>query len=159
MKRGSTLLLKIVISLIGLLVMALLLWFPTIEGRNANADLFTIYFRDPFLAYVYLGSTPFFMALYQGIKLLGYIEQNKAFSSASVTALRNIKYCALIISGFIIVAIPSLLIFVEQDDAPGGVVIGIVILGTTIVTATAAAVFQKLFQNAVNIKSENDLTV
>jgi len=37
--------------------------------------------------------------------------------------------------------------------------LGIIISFAVSVIATAAAVFQKLFQNAVDIKSENDLTV
>lgn len=36
--------------------MALMLWFPHIEGRNANSTAFEVYFEDPFLAYVYVGS-------------------------------------------------------------------------------------------------------
>ena len=77
MKRSSTIFLQVVIVLIGIGALALLLWEPQIEGRNAHATLFEIYFKDPFLAYVYAGSIPFFVALYQAFKVLGYAGQNK----------------------------------------------------------------------------------
>mgnify|MGYP001601713322 CR=1 FL=1 len=79
MKRSSTLFLQVVIVLIGIVTLALLLWEPHLEGVNAHATLFEMYFKDPFLALVYIGSIPFFMALYQAFKVLGYAGQNKIF--------------------------------------------------------------------------------
>ena len=93
MKRSSTIFLQVVIVLIGIGALALLLWEPHIEGRNVHATLFEIYFKDPFLALVYIGSIPFFAALYQAFKVLGYAGQNRIFSQSAVKALRNIKYC------------------------------------------------------------------
>lgn len=159
MKKGSTLFLKLVLLLIALLVATALLWFPHLEGRNINADLFKIYFTDPVLAYVYISSISFFAALYQAFKLLGLIEKNKAFSQLSVNALRNIKYCAIILSAFAIAGIPFLFTAAQSDDAPGLVLIGGIFIFACFVIATGAAVFQGLLQNAVDIKSENDLTV
>ncbi len=101
MKRSSTIFLQIVIVLIGIGALALMLWEPHIEGRNAHATLFEIYFKDPFLAYAYIASIPFFVALYQAFKVLGYAGQNKVFSQAAVKALRTIKYCAIAIIGFV----------------------------------------------------------
>lgn len=158
MKQSSTLFLKIVLVLIGLGVLTGLLLFPQFEGRNANADLLTIYFRDPLLAYTYLASIPFFVALYQAFKILGYIEQNKAFSQTSVTALRNIKYCAIAIIGFIIAG-EAFIMFAGDGDRAGILAMGIYTTCVSIVIATAAALFENLLQNAIAIKSENDLTI
>src|SRR5205809_6023185 len=105
MKRSSTIFLQIVIVLIGMGALALMLWEPHIEGVNAHATNFDIYFKDPFLAYAYSASIPFFIALYQGFKVLGYAGQNKVFSQAAVNALRTIKYCALAIIGFVAVSV------------------------------------------------------
>jgi hypothetical protein len=58
MKRVSTTFLQVVIVLLGAGVLALLLWEPHLEGRNVNATLFEIYFKDPFLAYIYLAFVP-----------------------------------------------------------------------------------------------------
>src|SRR5580765_3112711 len=92
LKRSSTAFLQSVIVLIGIGALTLLLWEPHLEGRNAHATLFEIYFKDPFLAYAYIASIPFFVALYQAFKVLGYAGQNKVFSPAAVQALRTIKY-------------------------------------------------------------------
>ena len=158
MKRISTIFLQAVIVLIGIGALALMLWEPHIEGRNAHATLFEIYFKDPFVAYAYLASIPFFVALYWAFNVLGYIRLNKAFSQATVKALRTIKFCALVIIGF--VAVGELFIMLgNSDDRAGGIFMGILITFGSIVIATAAAIFERIFQNAVNIKSENDLTV
>src|SRR5262249_5393464 len=136
----------------------LLLWEPHVEGRNAHAPLFQIYFHDPFLAYAYTASIAFFVALYQAFKVLGYVGQNKAFSQAAVKALRTIKYCALVIIGFVAVGEIFILLH-ESDDRAGGVFMGVLITFGSVVIATAAAMFERILQNALDIKSENDLTV
>ena len=154
MKRGSTLFLKVVILLIGIAALTFMIWFPPTEGRAANLDLVSIYFRDPFLAYLYMASIPFFVALYQAFKLLGYIGQNKIFSQIAVNALRTIKYCAITLVGFIAPAEAYLFIVRPGDDIAGGVFMGILISFISIVVATAAAVFERLLQNAIDMKSE-----
>ena len=153
MKKRSlvvpTLFLQAVILLLGIGALALLLWEPHLEGRNAHATLFAIYFKDPFLAYAYVAAIPFFVALYQACKVLGYIGQNKAFSQATVKALRTIKFCALAIIGF--VAVGELFIMLgNSDDRAGGIFIGILITFGSIVVATAAATFERILQNAVD---------
>ena len=47
----------------------------------------------------------------------------------------------------------------KDDDPAGFIAMGIVTTFISIVIATAAAVFEKTLQSAVDIKSENDLTV
>ena len=159
MKRSSTIFLQVVIVLIGIGALALLLWEPQIEGVNAHATNFEIYFKDPFLALAYIGSIPFFVALYQAFKVLGYAGQNKIFSQAAVKALRTIKYCALAIIGFVVVEEIFIVLNHGSDDAAGGVFMGVLITFGSIVIATAAAMFERILQNAVDLKSENDLTV
>src|SRR3954453_24108570 len=158
MKRSSPLFLQLVIVLIGIGAFALLLWEPHVEGRDAHATTFQIYFNDPFLAYAYVGSIPFFVALYQAFKVVGYAGQNKVFSQAAVKALRTIKYCAIAIIGFVAVG-EIFIMFGNSDDRAGGVFMGVLITFGSIVIATAAALFERILQDAVDIKSENDLTV
>jgi hypothetical protein len=159
MKRSSTIFLQVVVVLIGIGALALLLWEPHIEGRNAQATLLEIYFKDPFLAYAYTASIAFFTGLYQAFKVLGYVRQNKTFSQATVKALRTIKYCAMAIIGFVAVGVIFILMSGDKDDRPAGVFMSFLITFASIVTATAAAVFERILQNAADIKSENDLTV
>lgn len=159
MKKFSALFLQVVIVLIGIGALALMLWEPHIEGRNAHATLFEIYFNDPFLAYAYMTSILFFMALYQAFKALGYVRHNKTFSQSTVKALRTIKYCAMAIIGFVAAAEAYLFIVRPGDDIAGGVFMGILVIVASSVVVAAAAVFERILQNALDIKSENDLTV
>ena len=159
MKKSGTVFLQVVIVLIGIVALAVMIRFPLTEGRAVNLDLFRIY-ADPFIIYGYVASISFFVALYQAFKLLGYIGQNKVFSLNSVKALRTIKYCAIILSASIVMAGLYIRIFHAEDDDPAGfLAICIVTTFVSIVIATAAAVFERTLQSAVEIKSENDLTV
>src|SRR5204862_3340461 len=121
MKKSSTTFLQVVIVLIGIGALALMLWEPHIEGRNVHATLFEIYFKDPFLAYAYIASIPFFVALYQAFKVLGYAGQNKVFSQTAVKALRTIKYCEIAIIGFVSV-VEIFIMLGNSDDRTGGVI-------------------------------------
>jgi hypothetical protein len=161
MKKSSTVFLQVVIVLIGIVALAIMIRFPLTEGRATNLDLFSIY-ADPFIIYGYLASIAFFVALYQAFKLLGYIRQNKVFSLESVKSLRNIKYCASILSCLIVIAAIYIRVSFNgnaDDDPAGFVAVSIVTTFISIVIATAAAVFEKTTQSAMDIKSENDLTV
>jgi hypothetical protein len=158
MNRNSTTFLQFVIVLIGIGTLALMLWEPHIEGRNADASVFEMYFQDPFLAYVYIGSIPFFGALYQAFKVLGYAGQNEVFSQPAVKALRTIKYCAIAIIVLVAVSV-IFMMFGDPDDRPAGVFMRILITFPSIVVATVAAMLERILQNAVEMKSENDLTV
>ena len=153
MKQGSTLFLKVVIYMIGFAVLALcvIIGGVTVSG---NAGMYL-----PLMLGILITAIPFFFSLYQGLLLLRYIDQNSAFSNQSVKAIENIKYCAFTISVLYAAGMPFIIRVADKDDAPGAVVIGLVILFAFIVTAVFAAVLQKLLQNAIDIKSENDLTV
>jgi hypothetical protein len=159
MKRGSTAFLQGVIVLIALGALALLLWEPHVEGRNAHATTFEIYFKDPFLAYAYVASIPFFVALYQAFRVLGYAGKNLIFSQPAVKAMRTIKLCAIAIIGFVAVGEVFILKHNDEENPGAGVFMGLLVTFGSVVIATAAAVFQRVLQDAVDIKSENDLTV
>ncbi len=160
MKRASTIFLQFVIVLLGVAVFGFLLWEPQLEGRNVNATQFEIYFKDPFLAYIYLAFVPFFVGLYHAIRILGCAGRDEIFSQRSVRGFRTIQYCAITTALLIVGAEAYIFIFVRgTDDIAGGVMMGIFIILVSTVIATAAAVFERILQNAVDIKSENDLTV
>jgi hypothetical protein len=153
MKRVSTIFLQIVIVLVGIGVLAALLWEPQLEGRNAHATQFEIYFKDPFLAYIYLTFITFFVGLYQAFKILGYARRDEIFTPRSVRALRIIKYCASAMAILILGAVAYLFIFIRgEDDIAGGVAMGVFIMIVSAVTAAAAAVFERVLQNAVDTK-------
>ena len=157
LKRSSTAFLQAVVVLIGIAVLAFLIWEPNVEGVNKNATLFQKY-CDPFILYAYTASVPFFVALYQWFKVLGYAGKNQAFSPAAVKALRTIKLCAIVFIGFVAVSV-LFMIGGDPEDRPAGIFMRLLFSFPTIVMGTAAATFERILQNAVDMKSENDLTV
>lgn len=156
LKRNS-IFLQVVVVVIGIMALAILIRFPLTEGRAANLDLFSIYF-DPFILYGYAASISFFVALYKTFKLLGYIGQNKVFSSNSVKILKSIKYCAIVLSISIVLAGLYIRLFHSKEDDPAGfLAICIVTTFVSIVVATAAAILEKLLQNVLEQKAVNNL--
>ena len=154
MKKGSTLFLKAAILLIGATMLAVCVYaLPRVIGT------FSIEGYDPILLSLYIPALPFFFALYQSMKILTYIDKSKVFTHPSVASFRMIKYCAAFIASVFTLGMPYIFYVADKDDAPGVVVIGLVIIFTSFVIATFASVLQKVIQNAVDIKSENDLTV
>jgi len=116
------------------------------------------YYR-PILLGLYATAVPFFIALYQTLKLLHHIDKDRAFSQLSVNTLERIKYCAVTIGGMFTAGMPYIYLVADRDDAPGVAALGFVIIFASIVVAVFAGLMQKLLQNAIDIKSENDLTV
>jgi len=160
MKKVSTNFLRFVIILMGIGALAFCIFALPAMYKGASED-YPAVSRAVFWTMIGLYATvvPFFIALWQTLKLLSYIDQNKAFSDLSVKALRNIKYSAIIIAVVYIGIVPLLIPIADADDAPGLIPIGMVIACAPIAIAVFAEVLQRLLQNAIDIKSENDLTV
>ncbi|PEX82939.1 DUF2975 domain-containing protein [Bacillus cereus] len=160
MKQGSTLFLKTVVILIGIPVLAMCIFLVPKIG-NFAAELYPDIAFLKYLVFINLYATaiPFYYALYQAFKLLSYIDKNNAFSALSVSALKNIKYCAMTISVLYVLGMPLFYLIAERDDAPGFIIIGMIMILASMVIAVFAAVLQRLLQDAIDIKSENDLTV
>lgn len=153
MEKVPTLFLKLVIVFIALIVFVGMIWFPQTEGRAVNLDLISIY-KDPFIIYVYLSSIPFFVALYQVIELLGNVEKNKFFSQLSVSAVKKIKYCALILIAEIFAAMVFIRLNSGDDDPAGAIAMGILVTFVFVVIAVAARVFEGRLHDAVKLKSK-----
>lgn len=160
MERGTTLFLKAAVIVIGLPILALCI-FAVPEIANYLVEMYPDHSYLKYLVYIvfYGAAIPFYVALYQAFKLLNYIDKNNAFSELSVRVLKNIKYCAIIISCIFVLGLPIFYLFAERDDAPGVIVIGMVLVFASMVIAVFAAVLQRLLKEAIDIKSENDLTV
>ncbi|MGI6685167.1 MAG: DUF2975 domain-containing protein [Bacillota bacterium] len=157
MKR-ETLFLKSVVVLMGLPVLALCIFgLPWLANNPANPDYAPMLY--PIIMGLYLSVIPFFFALYQAFKLLIYIDKDQAFSKLSVKALKNIKFCAITISGLYVVIMPFVFRLADLDDAPGAIIFAMVPIFASLVIAVFAAVLEKLLKHAIDIKTENDLTI
>ena len=160
MKQASTLFLKATLFVMGGLVLAFCIFaVPAISSGVGVEWPELAYLKYPILIAGYLTAIPFFIALYQAFKLLSYVDKNTAFSVASVKALKYIKYCGIAMSILYFAGMPILFQIADADDAPGLVLIGLALATAPLVVAVFAAVLQKLLQNAIDIKSENELTV
>jgi hypothetical protein len=53
----------------------------------------------------------------------------------------------------------SFYIIAEREDAPGIILIGLALTFAPLIISVFAAVLQKLLENAIDMKEENDLTV
>jgi len=158
MKHGTTLFLKVAVIFIGLPVLALCIFgLHKLAVNPVNPDYAHILY--PIIIGIYLSALPFFFALYQAFKLLNYIDMGNAFSELSVEALKKIKYCAAIISALYVLMLPFVYLLAKKDDAPGLIIIAMIPVFTSLVIAVFAAVLQMLLKEAIEIKSENDLTV
>lgn len=160
MNRVTTLFLKAAVILIGIPVLAFCI-FVVPEVANFAVELYPemAYLKYLFFIDFYAAAIPFYIALYQAFKLLSYIDKNQAFSDLSVQALKNIKNCAIAISCVFTAGMPLFYLLAERDDAPGIIIIGMVLIFASMVIAVFAAVLQRLLKEAIDIKSENDFTV
>lgn len=150
--RTNSIFLQAVIVLLGIGALGLLLWEPHIEGRNAHATTFQIYLNDPFLAYAYIASLPFFVAVLKAFMVSKYVGQPKLFSLEVIKDLRVIKYCAIAMMGF--VGVGEIFIMLgTSDDRAGGVFIGLLIFLGSVIMAFVAAMFERKVQKIINKES------
>ena len=160
MIKGSTIFLRLALIGLGALVSIIVgavLW--TIYS-NWNPELSGIdYVRWPTMLALTIAATAFYVACVQAWRLLGYADKNKPFSKDSVKALKRIQYAAFVVGGMLLVLMPWVYWAAQQDDAPGLVIIGTAFAMTPIVVGVFAGVLRRLIQNALDLKSENDLTV
>lgn len=152
----ETLFLKVVVFLLGLPILALCIYAFPVLFKEPAGDYWML---KPILVAMYVTAIPYFLALFQTFKLLTYIDKNIAFSELSVQALKKIKFCAIFISAVYALIIPFFYFLAQIEDAPGIVIIGMFFVFAPTVIAVFAAVLQKLLKVAIDIKSENDLTI
>lgn len=160
MKRGSIIFLRGVVFLLGIAILAIYIfvlpWFSNIMAEMLPELSFWRY-----LATIgwYATAVPVFLGLYQSLKLLSYIDKNKAFLELSAKSLASIKYCLVSTSILLMAGLPMVFFIADADDAPGLILIGLAIAFIPIVIASFAAVLQTLLKEAIDIKSENDSTI
>ncbi len=156
----STIFLRLALVGLGMLVLMLCaVVLPAIYsgwGREFP-DLSVL--RFPILLGLCATAIAFFIALLHSWRLLVYIDANQAFSFQSVRALRVISCCALVISVLYAAAMPIHYSVAQSEDAPGLIIYGSLFVFVPVAIAVFARLVEKLLQQVITIKSENDLTV
>jgi hypothetical protein len=164
MKRISTYLAKSVVYLVGVAALSVcFILLPELAREESVGKQTNPYMTGLFLVTAYIIATPFFVALYQTLKFLKHIDDNNAFSVDSVKVLQQIKLCVIIFNVLVITAAVSGLIIARIIEPTEDVtfVFTFVFICTFIssIIAVFVAVLQKLLQDAIDLKSENDLIV
>lgn len=159
-KNASTNFLRLAVIAIGAIILALCIFaLPAMWVHVDDEYPRHTYVFYTILSLMYVSSVPFFIALRYALRILRLIDTNRAFSNISVGAIMRIKQCAMLISVIYVAALPFFYIWGDNDDAPGVVVLGMILVGAPLVIAVFAAVVQRLLREAIAMKSENDLTV
>lgn len=144
MKKGTTFFLRGVIVIMGLAVLALCIFGIPPLVRNVFEYIFEVaYLRYPVLIALYVTAVAFFLALWEALKLLSYIDQNIAFSESSIKALKKIKYYAVTMSAIYLLHMPVIFLVADKDDAPGLIIVGMVFACAPLVVAVFGALLQK----------------
>lgn len=163
MKRGLTIITRGIMYLMGIAVISICAILLPELAREEAVGKINPPNALPYLIAAWVLSVPIFIALYQTLKLLSYIDSNKAFSHRSVKLLQNIKLCAVVFS--IMIVVGAITVIVEariegpREDVTHIVALGFIFSFASSIVATFAAVMQRLLQDAIRIKSENDLIV
>lgn len=158
--KKETLLLKLAIVALTIPIIAIcIVLVPRLSAGIANEYPAIAGFRIPFIIAVYATAIAFFNILYQAFRILALIEKNQAFSNDARTAIQYIKFSSLSIALIYSLTLPLFYFVADHEDAPGILVIGLILVFAALVVAAFAGVLQKLVNNALEIKSEMDLTV
>lgn len=160
MNNLPTVLMRFVVVGIAVLAIAvsLLLTFIVYSGWAREMPEYAS-LKYPLIVIFLLNVLPVIVAGFQLFKLLGYIDKKKAFSKLSIQAVRKIKYAMLTMTALYALVMPAVYFVADKDDAPGLVLIGMLFVCAPLSVAIFASVVQGLFQNAIDLKTENDLTV
>lgn len=161
MKNSSTLFLRVAIIIIGIIALLFCIFAVPAMSNSVGAEFPSLmYLYYPMMLGAYAAAIPFFMILFQGWRLLNFIDNNTAFSSASVRALEYIKRSAIVIGCIYALSVPFFFYpAAELSDAPGAIFVGIFISVTPFVFAVFVTLLKKLLQNAIDLQTEVDLTV
>lgn len=159
MKRLSIPLLNTAVLLMGAMLLAVYVFMLPVFARESSTVQELAFWRYPALAGWYATAVPIYFAIYQTLLLLRYIGKQAAFSNLAVKALHIIAKCAFSVSLLFAAGLPAVYIMADLEDAPGLMLIGLIIACVPTAIATFATVLERLLEQAIRIKEENELTV
>jgi len=149
MKSKLLLLLKTILCLTAIGIVTGMIWFPQTEGRATNLNMIDIY-TDPLIIYGYISLIPFFIGLYQILKLFNLIDSNKFFSKNSVDILRKIRKSSISLITLIGLALVYIRFFVQGDDPAGPTMLGICISVLLLLVVMATYVLERFARENLN---------
>lgn len=150
--KTKTLFLKLTLTFTALVVLFFNVFLFPRFPLNRPENIF-------FIIALYITAFLLYVVVFQAFKILLLVDQNLVFAEKSLRAVRNIKWATTGMGLALIATMPKIYAVAEEEDAPGMILIGAVIILFPFIVSTFVAVLQKLLQNAIDIKAENDLTV
>lgn len=154
LERSSTLFLKLILLVLSL---AVLTFCGFLLYQITQSDSLGDY--QPILIGVLISTIPFLYVFYQAYNLLNNIDANLSLTDSSVNSLRIIKVCSFLISLMYLMGSPFIFNVAQQDDAPGVVLINIILIMGPFSVGVFTYILQKLLINAIGYKSEHELTI
>ena len=154
LERSSTLFLKLILLVLSIGVLS---FFGFLLYQIIPSDSLGYY--RPILIGVVISTIPLLYIFYQAFNLLNNIDKNLSLTDSSVNSLRIIKVCSFLISLMYLIGSPFIFNVAERDDAPGVVLINIILLIGSFSVGVFTYILQKLLINAIGYKSENELTI
>src|SRR6478609_2941399 len=107
----DTLLLKAAVVLFGLLIFGLCVVALPVGIATDRTGYYW-----PILLGLYIPAVPFFIAIYNALKLLGLIDKGGAFSLESVAAFRAVKFCGFAIAALFTAGMPYVYYAADRHD-------------------------------------------
>ena len=154
LERSSTLFLKLILLVLSL---AVLTFCGFLLYQITQSDSLGDY--QPILMGLVISTIPLLYIFYQAYNLLNNIDNNLSLTDSSVNSFRIIKICSFIISLMYLMGSPFIFNVAQQDDAPGVVLINIILIMGPFSVGVFTYILQKLLINAIGYKSENELTI
>jgi hypothetical protein len=149
---------KAAIILIGLVVLCISIFgLPKLAAYTASANPEFAFLKWPVLLGLYLTEVPFYLALYHSFRLVGFIDQETAFSKKAAKKLKLIKINAWSITLMYLAG--AILLLTNKALHPGVAIIWGIIIFASVIISVFASVLQELLSHANALKYENDLTI
>lgn len=153
MNRGSTIFLRLVLSMIAIGALAVCVFaLPGMISREAAKTPETAWQIYLFLVGAYIQAALFLFALFQTFRLLSYIDRDMVFSEVCVRALRGIKRAALTIGLLMLLGVGWVLFLSAGtgEDSAGPVMIGFIGTFASSIVAAVTAVVQTQVQGVIH---------
>ena len=158
MNRSSTLFLRLVLSLMAIAALVICcLGVPRMVADEVSRHPNGVGVPYAIMVCAYILCIPFFTALYQGFRVLNFIDRDKTFSHATAASLRRIRFCALVIGASFFAGIVTLRILSAgtDEDSAGPTDIAMLIMFFCLIVTAVSTVLEKQVQKAIDLKSES----
>lgn len=158
MKSFKVNILRIAVILVTItILLACVYWIPNIANfMEDHAPEFS-YIKLPLLLGIYLTAIPFCIAVFNVFKLLKLIEEDVVFSMDSIKILSIISKCS--IAEIVLYSLGLVYLYINNAMQPGIILLSLLIMLAAFIIYIFIEILEELLLKAVQIKTENELTI